>query len=428
MIIIYFKNRAIVIISLILLIVTLPGQVSLARFNHYDADLIDQEERSNTETYNDKNSYRYPRSWIDQWHEAQFGYRSSAGSLNVSRFLYDEDIKINPSPLAKFTASFVQSRREDLTQQTQNREIRLGWAFMPGARLSILGDGDTFKEFGDMGVALTLRESDQSRFDVYYWNVDNYYKSKKSDVNAYRLVDSHTMGLFFEKKNTNKLNPQAILRIEYDSPLEWYYPAKGFEYEYWRKIFELNLEWPLSSDVTVYVDTLQEQKMEKKIFLSDSEAFKHMLKRTSEVELGFDNKLSSGVNYTVGLQNILRHVDYSNGSLSAESPLWRESLSPEKVRRLEWGVIMTRHAPVSDGLSIQHGFYANDVLVREDAREWKVWELKYQLLLDITLNPHARLGINTTWDLDQVARDYPYSKKAPFRPWGGGDLQFLMRI
>jgi hypothetical protein len=108
--------------------------------------------------------------------------------------------------------------------------------------------------------------------------------------------------------------------------------------------------------------------------------------------------------------------------------MWRESKSPEKVYRQEWGFIATRYGQVNDVLAIQHGAYLNDVLIREDATEWKTFEIKYQLMFDLALNQNARLGINTTWDIDQVVRDYPYPKKSPFRPWGGGDLQFLMRI
>jgi hypothetical protein len=96
--------------------------------------------------------------------------------------------------------------------------------------------------------------------------------------------------------------------------------------------------------------------------------------------------------------------------------------------RHEWALILSRYGRVNFHTAIQHGFYVNDVLIREDAREWKTWELKYQLLFDFKLNPNTRLGVNTTWDVDQVTRDFPYSKKAPFRPWGGGDLQFQMYL
>jgi len=112
-------------------------------------------------------------------------------------------------------------------------------------------------------------------------------------------------------------------------------------------------------------------------------------------------------------------VDYVNDKSQSDSLMWQESLSPSKVRRHEWGLIFSRHGRVSDHTDIQHGFCANDALVREDAREWKTWELKYQLLFDFNLNPNTRLGVNTTWDLDQVMRNFPYSKKAPFRPWAG---------
>ena len=172
---------------LIVWIIFLISSPSLARFIHDDAANVDSEERSNTETWNDKNSYRYPLSWNQAWNSSELGYRVNAGSLNVSRFAFEDDVKIAPNPLSPLTASFLQSRREDLVEQSLEREIRLGWAFIPRMRLSLLGDSDTFKEYGDLGLALALWETSTSRTEVYYWNIDNYYKSKKSDDNAVRL-------------------------------------------------------------------------------------------------------------------------------------------------------------------------------------------------------------------------------------------------
>lgn len=420
-----FKLPPCALNALISLILISAAEGALARFNHHDAELVDPEERNNTETYNDKNSYRYPRKWDEVWGKNQFGYRSHAGSLNASRFLYEDEIIIAPDPLAKFSASFSQSRREDLVEQYMDREIRLGWAFVPGARISLLGDGDTFKEFGDLGLALAFFESPQGMVEVYYWSVDNYYASKKSDTSAHRHANSHTIGIHATQKQLSEgLN--VSLQLENDSPLEWHYPNRGFEYEYWRKFAALRVERAADSRLTFYFDTRQEQKMEHKISLVLAPTAKRMLKRVSEIEAGLDLKTEEKVCYTAAIQHLMRHVDYENAKSKSESLLWQETVSPSKVRRYEWGLIFLRYGSLSDHSAIQHGFYANDVLIREDAKEWKVWELKYQLLLDFELNPNTKLGLNTTWDLDQIMRDYPYSKKAPFRPWGGGDLQFLM--
>jgi hypothetical protein len=423
----FFNIANVIYKVLILLVFLVPARSAFARFDHHDADRIDPEERSNTETYNDLNSYRYPALWEDIWQRSQFGYRNSAGSLNVSRFRYDEDIKIAPHPRAKYTASFVQTRHEDLVEQVIDREIRLGYGFLPNMRISIIGDGDTFKEFGDMGVALALYEGEDSLVELYYWNVDNYYKSKKSDVAAYRLKDSQTTGAHI-KLGQSLLVPTFDIKLENDSPLDWHYPAAGFEYEYWRKFGSLNISWPLNTEQSIFVKTDQEEKMEQKVSLAVPGASKRMHRRASTAELGLNHHVSDNINYRASLQHVLRRVHYQNGAVTEELPMWRESKSPEKVYRQEWGLIATRYAQINDALAIQHGAYLNDVLIREDATEWKTFEIKYQLMFDVALNQNARLGINTTWDVDQVVRDYPYPKKSPFRPWGGGDLQFLMRI
>lgn len=420
------KSHSHIIKALISLVLISFAESAVARFNQKDAELVDPEERNNTESYNDKNSYRYPRNWDESWRTRQFGYRSHAGSLNASRFLYEDEIMIAPDPLAKFSASFSQSRREDLVEQYMDSEIRLGWAFVPGARISLLGDGDTFKEFGDLGLALALIETPSTKLETYYWSVDHYYQSKKSDINAYRASNSSTLGLLVTRKKSDSNSLGFIINLENDSPVEWNHPAKGFEYKYWRTYGSVNFEWMMRDNLGLYFDMKQEKKMERKTSLAPVNSSKRMLRRVSEIEFGADQKTFDNVRYTAAIQHVMRHVDYENNTSESDSSLWQETVSPSKVRRYEWGLIFLRYGRLSDHSAIQQGFYANDVLIREDAREWKVWELKYQLLLDFKLNLNTKLGLNTTWDVDQIMRDYPYSKKAPFRPWGGGDLQFLM--
>ena len=40
------------------------------------------------------------------------------------------------------------------------------------------------------------------------------------------------------------------------------------------------------------------------------------------------------------------------------------------------------------------------------------------------MDKYASVFLNTTWDIDQLKDDFPY-KTAAFKPWGGGNIQFV---
>jgi hypothetical protein len=414
---------------LIYLAANLASQPAFARFNESDANLVDPEERANTETWNDKNSYRYPITWDDDWQKTAVGYRVSAGSLNASRFNFEDNLRIAPNPLDQFTASFNQTRQEDLVEQNVERELRAGWSFIPHTRLSLIGDSDTFKEYGDLGGALVLWEAAGQHTEVYYWSVDNYYKSKKNDEFGFRTKDSKTFGLY--SSNLVQGNMGWSIRYEVDTPLDWTHPAAGYRYEYARRRGDARFNIPTNKIMTAYGSIFHEWKFEKKVLLQPTESgqvYKTMHRLSNVYEIGATLKPEGGEIYTGAIQLVRRDADYQNGESISLSPVWMESYAPKRIRRTEGGLVLSNYRPVSKSFALQHGVELNNVSIREDARVWRNVEIKYQLLFDFLLNESTSFALNTTWDIDQVVRDYPYPKKAPFRPWGGGDLQFMMKL
>src|SRR5688572_27713821 len=97
----------------LLLLLYVLSSPAHARFLLEDADLVDREERNNTETYNDKLSYRYPVAWDRLWAAHDTGFRVNAGSLNLSRFDYLEDVKLQPFRERDAAFAYRHSRRED---------------------------------------------------------------------------------------------------------------------------------------------------------------------------------------------------------------------------------------------------------------------------------------------------------------------------
>jgi hypothetical protein len=400
------------------------------RFDPADSERIDPEENNNTETWNDKNSYRYPLAWERDWSTAEMGYRINAGSLNVSRFNFEDDVKFTPRPLERFTASFIQTRHEDLLDRTIEREVRLGCGFANNMRVSLLGDVNTLKEFGDLGIAWGVHESPVSLTEVYVWSVDHYYLSKRSDEASTRDKESRTYGL----RSRRRLLGQGVGwsgRFEWDTPIDWSLPTAGWRFQYDKRMFEGRLDFSPASQTVFYGSLSWERKFERKSVLVADEmrAFsKAMIRNWAVGEIGLEYRTSDSDQYVAALQRVWRHINYEYSLNYEPDSIPGETFGPSKVLRNEWGLIVTKHAPITSAISLQHGAMINDVFVREDLRVWKTTEVKYQLLFDFSLNDRSRFALNTTWDVDQIVRDFPYSKKSPFRPWGGGDLQFMMQI
>lgn len=414
----------------ILLIILSLGEEAWARFDPSDADRIEPEEKNNTETWNDKNSYRYPLYWDREWSKSEMGYRINAGSLNVSRFNFDDDVKIAPNPFSRFTASFVQSRREDLVDRSIEREVKIGWFFMEGMRLSLLGDVNTLKEFGDLGLALAFDESSESRTEIYAWSVDHYYVSKRSDDSATRDRESQTYGIRSRKSILGD-RVRWDGRFEWDSPIHWSLPTSGWTFQYEKKIFTGRLELSTADDLLYYASTSWEEKFERKSRVVNRQTeniFKSMQRETLISEVGFEQKNTEHDEYTAALQRVWRRVSYDDSGPNLPQNLPGETLSPHAVHRIEWGLILTKYSTLASWYGLQQGAMLNDAFIQEDNRIWKKLEIKYQLLFDFRLNERSKFALNTTWDVDQIVRDYPYSKAKPFRPWGGGDLQFMMKI
>ncbi|MCX6119535.1 MAG: hypothetical protein NT027_18515, partial [Proteobacteria bacterium] len=123
---------------------------SFARFNHRDASRIDDDSALNTESYNDEFSYRYPAAWIDQWNESSMGYRASAGSLSATRFIFTQNIKLDPNPLADFSLAFFSDRKEDYSEIVDQNELRFGMKVINELRLFVLADTASDKEYSDL--------------------------------------------------------------------------------------------------------------------------------------------------------------------------------------------------------------------------------------------------------------------------------------
>ena len=425
-------------LKLLIFLVLYSPQPLSARFLEEDADQIDPEERLGLETYNDLLSYRYPAAAWLSWDDSDSGFRANAGSLNANRFLYAQDIKFNTGRGSPGSFSFRQSRREDVTSQRTESEIRATMMPAEALEISIMGDSGIFKEFGDLGLVVGFWGDRQHWIEAFYWSVDHYYNTKKSDPGDQRNRRIWSSGL----RGTWRFGRDVFLYAEYefDVPLNWDRESKGFTYTYQRQSATLRLQSGQKTEGIVEFATAYEQKQESKDWRNyDADPLlqykKNLARRISITDLTW-MKTATEVDYELGTALFLRRADYahelptvpgrSRTKDSIEKKEWddlTEAPSPNS-RRVEEAVFGSMNRPLGNSRHhrIQYGFHSNYVVI-DERHGYENFEVKTQLAWEYRYSDKASAFINTSWDVDQLAQDFPY-RKGNFRPWGGGNMQF----
>ncbi len=402
------------------LILLLQSDFAVARFLESDADKIDQEERYNSETYNDKFSYRFPASWDQVYEKSDAAVRMNAGSLNANRFDYYEDIKLHA---ANETAGFQynQHRREDVLEQATLREVRASVFLLSDLYISMVADGGTYKEYGDVGWALGYGDLKRPLLEVLYWSVDHFYGTKKSEVTDSRSKQTWTLAF----KSNVSLSDQVLVSVaaEYDSPLKWERPSRGYIYEYDQQEVQLNATYRLNDHQKISLDLSTARKSEAKIW-DQTKYTKSMSRIVNISEVKWSNQVAEAID-EVGVAYVDRRAAYTQSFdlLSPEQEL-PEAISPARSKRDESVLWATRYIPwIGDRHFMQYGLFVNYVNLME-SRHDIIAESKLQWAWEYRYLPSTRVVLNTTWDINQLTDDFPYDKES-FKPWGGGDIQFI---
>lgn len=400
-------------------LVGLSSPLLEARFSHTDARKIDAEQKLGTEFYNDVVSYQFPLRWERLWKKSPVGYRIRAGSLSTNRFLLFEEIKFDVTPRGAWGFSFEQKRKENLLKQVTKQKLAISYLPNTNWKLSLLGDGSTFKKWGDMGFEVGFARPGL-KTSIAYWSVDHFYNTKEEIETDRYVTATKTM----KAKLETKLGDLAIkAEHEHDTPLHWHRESKRYDYYYSAQETELELTYPLSrSDGDLRLTLKRGLKSEAKDWFepgSDPHIRKSLDRLTAEAELALVSHPDEKSDYLLGVGKIFRRSEYSYEiDESIPAPLTVEGESPDTLRS-EWVVQAVMNEPVGEN-RWQAGLYYNLVYLDRDSDE-RVAEIKAQTAWELVLNKGASILFNFSWDIDVQYRD----GLSPFRPWGGGDVQFL---
>jgi hypothetical protein len=169
-----------------------------------------------------------------------------------------------------------------------------------------------------------------------------------------------------------------------------------------------------------------EHKFEAKYWFNpdDTTYEKSFDRQASEFEVAGSMMMSSA-EYAAGLLRVDRRVD----AFWRDDPLvpagtHEETKSPDS-KRAETALWLTRKAPLAgqSSQSVQLGAFWNNVLI-EESTNFSANEIKFQTAWGWDFDKNVRAFVNATWDLDQLTHDFPWVGKQ-FRPWGGGNVQFM---
>jgi hypothetical protein len=376
-----------------------------ARFFHEDADQVDSESELSTEYFNDEISYRYPFFWERWWRAKRIGARFNAGSYNKTRLMYLQDLKLVSSDERPATFAFRQRRNENLLGQYDEREFEVRLNSLKPVYLSLLGDTDRNKEYGDGGLSVAVMPRKSRSLKFYGWSVDHYYNDKKQDgrdTYEHRIFTYGTAYSWAFSKDWN-LN----YNFEFDTPLQWNRLSQNYIYEYRRDVHELSTEWGnLNQGLLVRGSVVLEKKHESKISPTDAKEVQEeeLARRVQNYELAVNYAKDAKTDLTFGAVAISRDAKYTNSA-----NIGRDELAFHSTYMTQpW----------------QYGLFVNDVKINAEGDRQAKTEVKFQFGWNYTFDVNVAMFANTTWDLDQLVDDFPYEKK-DFNPWGGGNLQFI---
>ncbi len=415
------------IFNVLALLITINlSQELYGRFQQTDEQEVDREDRISSENFNDEISYRPPFFWQRLWDSKSMGLRANGGSYNAKRFSYIEEIKLQSQEDRFATFSYRQHRRQTMIVDIPDREMRVSFNSLRPIHFSIMADGDSYKANADFGTAVTFKPRPNRSLELYLWKVDHLYNNKSEEENAEMTNDNWTYGLRYRWYFSDKFH--AHVTAEQDTPVQWQREGLGYDYNYKQLEYKILLGYGDPHRGWYSEVSWQDlRKSESKIWAAGPA--KDMTKKVSVYEWLINFAKQGTSDTTIGAIFIQRDVDYetSNPDVEVSDEVDPSDLSSDTFRK-ELGHYLTYYYKLKKHTNhgFQYGYHANHLSVTESDKEKYRAEWKFQFAWDYTFDKNSHMFLNTSWDLDEMARRYPYkTDEDRFRPWGGGNIQFI---
>jgi hypothetical protein len=393
--------------------VLLLAEEVLARWTHQESDSLNKPAALGSEYYNDILSYRDPLSWEEAWEKSALSFRSSAGSFNQKEFLFRQSVRITSPEHDAWQLAYASDRVEEPRRTLDNSSLELSYGLGQDRwRLGLLGDGHSDKAFMDLGMRLSYEPAEGSMWQLIGWSVDTFYTEKKQDREDYRARDPRSWEVLLLQSWSHS---SIRLRHEQDQPIVWYQVSKDQRYAYRRQASELRWTHDFSETQGVFLQIDHEVEHEAIAALTDTDNQGYRDRR-SIFELGQHLRMQRE-SFTASIWGLWDRTQiHQITDETAFDSVWM---------RQEAAFLGNWSRPFWNGMHEQHwGVALNQVKLDEHKRK-RVTEAKIIWSPDFALGKHGRMRLTTTWDVDQLVGDFPFTKKS-FQPWGGGQASFLM--
>lgn len=394
---------------------------ALGRWDHRQAERLRNYRDLGLEFYNDSLSYRAPWQWAEELPREREKARleMGAGSLNQREFLFAERARISTGSDESWRLAYANEQIEDPRAFKEQDAIELSYRHPEsGFRYGLLAEGASEKSFADLGLGLSwtgelLPGSRSSELSLELWWVDGMYESKKLARSDQRLKDPWALKLGLD---LGWEPGRLVLHHSLETPLEWVEVSREQIYKGAATVsgaaFHLG-----EGEQTYYIEAESVWQREARYRL-EGEKEEGYSYREWTFEAGQLRR--RGSTYTQlaiwGLASDLRLARLSDDAAS---------LFEDPERRRELAAFGSWHQPWEPGSSRAQvwGLYVNRVYIRTEAYRIST-EVKAQWAYEWDIGKQGKFLLGTTWDIDQMVRDYPY-QKIGFRPWGGGYAQLL---
>ncbi len=415
----------------IFLLAALPWQSAWARFDHKDADEIDQEENLKRDFYNLSVGYEYPDRWAKPWRDSDIAYRVSVGNLDANYYLYEEDLKLSALSTGGHFFQFKHKKEEDPVEQRSKQELRYGYKIFDQWMAFFLADTGAFKKYGDYGFAAGYAPNPKTqRAEFFLWSVDHYYNQNEQTSGDKLNKGSYSLGVDVDWLLLEDY--RIVFHHKIDTPVEWNRQSKNYLYKFSHQSTKLGVEW-LGRIIGLegFYETTKKVESKKWSVANTTDgvedgtysSYEKGLSR-SESKLNFamiTRDTSNNSFYKLGTRVINRKADYnfqSDSGLSAADYEEGESLDQTRTETIYFGKVNYSYVPQK--IYLQFGTYVSDVNMSGGQQSDRM-QISFQSGVDYHLTKQTFINSNLFWDIDHMA-NHMFN---PFKPISGFSLQFI---
>ncbi len=391
-----------------------------------DAKGVDRES-TGKEIYGDVRSFQFLPHSRRQWQSKQTGYRVTAGSLDIKKFYFFEEIKFSADPTGDVDFSYRSVRKQDLVEQREERQAKMAFRTFSHLYLSMMGYSDFDKSHGDLGGSIEWRQAVDKQLVFSYLSVDQYFNDKKDEgSDIYRRRPQH----FAHEGKWRFSDSYLAWFAAYHSPLRWKRGEQFYIYDFQRREAAFDYFMRIDDHWNMTLNFYYDYKFESKSWYGEEgdeslNVFAKGLDRQVYKVFGETSYNFSAKEYlATSLSAAFRKSDYHYQNPSN----FNDDDAPEPIdsdlQRRDVILASQYYDPFKDSKhGLVYGLFLSFPQVYVNS--WsQSFEVKPQLAWEYRINDNSFILLNTTYDLDETIAQFPYENGFP--GWDGGNAQFQL--